>query len=188
MFVRPEKEVVESGERGVQQFKADLDKCSTKEIYERYIKGKVSGVLLDDGVYKLTEMFKERWGYCKYHLVGSGKLGFSIKPTRRWGLFDFNKSDFDVAVISPEVFAEFWSRAHGSGYWRTRGEFMRCVADGWIRPDYLPDHLSQEWFDFFRSFQSDRIFGAFKVRAALYPNEYFLERYQFVAIEECRGK
>lgn len=37
------------------------------------------------------------------YLVGSAKLGFSIKPRRRYGLFG-DDSDVDLAVVSPAAY------------------------------------------------------------------------------------
>ena len=116
--------------------------------------------------------------------------GFSIKPTRRWGWFDQNESDIDVAVTDRELFDNLWQEAHEfmrkNGYWRTELEFKAYLFDGWIRPDLLPNRLRNRLFDFVLKIEKARTFGNLKVRAAFYSTDYFLEAYQTRAIDGCK--
>jgi hypothetical protein len=188
MFLRSQNEVIDMGHRAVQAFKAALDTRTDEQMYRGFLKLGPTCLLTDDGIYKLEDMFKKQWGdIMRFRLVGSARLGFSLNPSHPWRIFDFNESDLDMAIVSPELFAETWASAHAVKFWQKKGDFIKYVAEGWIRPDLLPEHLSKDWFDFFRSFQKDRVFEALKVRAALYPTEYFLERYQKLAILKSRG-
>ncbi|MBV1928190.1 MAG: hypothetical protein KUG81_01595 [Gammaproteobacteria bacterium] len=94
-------------------------------------------------------------------IVGSGKLGFSIKPdkdNKRFYQFkgfdhDFDKdpiekkSDLDVAIVSSKLFDEQLVSLydHTDSYMDTvfsgsaKNQFSKYVLKGWIRPDKLPD-------------------------------------------------
>lgn len=93
-------------------------------------------------------------------IVGSGKLGFSIKPDPHApGLYEFNKfdkkyeadpseekSDLDVAIISRELFdAQLeelyrFTTAYKNDAFSPAGfkSFAKYTLRGWIRPDLLP--------------------------------------------------
>ncbi|MDR6294608.1 hypothetical protein E9232_007163 [Inquilinus ginsengisoli] len=111
-------------------------------------------------------------------------------------------SDVDVAIVSDVLFDDIWKRCfefwHGSGYggiadfWPQGKNFRDYIFRGWMRPDKLPSQgrftYRVEWFDFFRKLTSDRAAGDYKVTAGLYREEYFLEAYQTIAINECKAR
>jgi Holliday junction resolvase len=94
-------------------------------------------------------------------IVGSGKLGFSIKPDRDdlrlypFKDFDFNfnldneskKSDLDIAIISSRLFdkqlkdiydhTQFYTSDEFSG--TKKKAFGNYILKGWLRPDMMPD-------------------------------------------------
>lgn len=96
-------------------------------------------------------------------IVGSGKLGFSIKPDKdnkrfyQFKSFDHDhdhdrnsiekKSDLDVAIVSSKLFDEQLVSLydHTDSYMdtvfsgRAKNQFSKYVLKGWIRPDKLPD-------------------------------------------------
>ena len=94
-------------------------------------------------------------------IVGSGKLGFSIKPDKdnnrlyQFKGFDHDfgkdpiekKSDLDVAIVSSKLFDEQLVSLydHTDSYMNTvfsgsaKNQFSKYVLKGWIRPDMLPD-------------------------------------------------
>lgn len=41
-------------------------------------------------------------------IVGSAKIGFSLSPYKRLRPFEANKSDIDIAVVSPNIFINLW--------------------------------------------------------------------------------
>ncbi|WP_417505833.1 hypothetical protein [Marinomonas gallaica] len=91
-------------------------------------------------------------------IVGSGKLGFSIKPDNDtpgfypFKSFDFNfdkdnerqKSDLDVAIVSSSLFDEQLlsiyehTDCYMDSVFKGRNSLGKYVLKGWIRPDLLP--------------------------------------------------
>jgi hypothetical protein len=176
----------------LQSFQADLPHNTSRQMYHAHVRDASPCVLTADGVSALFERFNKYWGIRVdgLRLVGSAQNGFSIKPGRRWQSFDFDTSDIDVAIISPELFDDMWIAVHThmqeNRYWPRIDDFRAYLFDGWIRPDVLPRRQAKEWFEFFGSFERDGLFRSVGVRAALYPREHFLESYQCGAIDMCR--
>ena len=92
-------------------------------------------------------------------IVGSGKLGFSIKPVKdQPGLYlfknfdhdfdldnDENKSDLDIAIVSSTLFDKQLlslyehTDCYMGAVFKNRNQLAKYVLKGWIRPDCLPD-------------------------------------------------
>jgi len=121
-------------------------------------------------------------------LVGSGKLGFSIAPHKRYRPFS-DTSDLDVAVVSPALFNRAWQEVfefvNDGGWFQQEKEFQKYLLRGWIRPDKLPPShqcpFAKEWWEFFRELTRSDKYG-FKVTGGLYNSLYFLEE---VLLESC---
>jgi hypothetical protein len=192
VLIRTQQEIADLGTEHLRLFQADLSLRSSPELYRDHIRNKPSCLLLPDGVERLYDLFVAEWGIEKkpLRLVGSSATGFSIKPKRRWNLFDFSSSDIDIAITDRDFFDDIWQEVHEyhaqTRFWRDLGRFKEHLFDGWIRPDVLPGELGRQWFDFFRHVQAMRVFGSVKVRAAMYPSDYYLEAYQCAGIEVCR--
>lgn len=100
-------------------------------------------------------------------IVGSGKLGFSIKPDSiESSLYEFKKfdhnfnldqnserSDLDVAIISEKLFEHFLKdvflktnkyRTIPDGWGPNRKSFSYYALKGWFRKDFLYDGYSFE--------------------------------------------
>lgn len=124
------------------------------------------------------------------HVVGSAKLGFSIAPKKRFRPFG-DESDIDLAIVSRELYVKMWHEVHDyiSSYsgWDKRKRFTEHLSNGWIRPDLLPSHAADDWFDFFRGLHNDRTGGPFKPSAGLYYDLRFLEKYQIRSVRDCRS-
>ncbi len=129
-------------------------------------------------------------------LVGSAKLGFSLKPKRLWKAMA-DDSDIDVVIISEQLFNEFWydiydfnigltvrTRLADSQYF----EFLDYFLRGWIRPDLFPfnNPCKDRWFDFFKSI-SYGDFGPRKVTGAIFRNMHFFENYHLSNIRRLRA-
>jgi hypothetical protein len=101
-------------------------------------------------------------------IVGSGKLGFSLKPKALFNEFDFlysstrlnkNKSDLDIAIVSTELYESIGKSLYGytSGYknkWYLNEyypaakakqfqvpicyKYFEYFTKGWFRPDFKP--------------------------------------------------
>lgn len=126
-------------------------------------------------------------------VVGSSKLGFSIAPSKRYREFK-ESSDVDVAIVNHSLYQRIWHevdeyRRVGSD-WPKRVKFEQYLALGWIRPDMLPSspvfQVANDWFEFFRKMQAERVAGPLKIAAGLYHDMEFLLRYQIQAVDACR--
>lgn len=129
-------------------------------------------------------------------LVGSAKLGFSLKPKRLWqGMND--DSDIDMVLISDKLFDEFWNEIYNFNLnlkVRTRladkqyFEFLDYFFRGWLRPDLFPfnNPCKDRWFDFFTSI-SYGDFGSRKVTGAVYRDMHFFENYHLENIRRLRA-
>jgi hypothetical protein len=132
-------------------------------------------------------------------IVGSGKLGFSIKPEQDSpGLylfkdFDFNydkdqeeeKSDIDVGIISNSLFDEQLERIynHTSCYSSSCGfsgqdkkSFSFYILKGWIKPETLPAtyKISENIHEIQQMF-SDK-YGR-DINIGIYKSWFYFEKY-----------
>lgn len=89
----------------IDEFKADLKVLSSLQIYREYVLGGDCHLLDNHLLFELREVVCDRFEieFSDVILVGSGKLGFSIKPGRRYGFFN-DDSDIDVAIVSAKLF------------------------------------------------------------------------------------
>jgi hypothetical protein len=126
-------------------------------------------------------------------MVGSGKLGFSIKPKRRYQFFG-EKSDIDMAIISLELFETVWKEVYSfwieNGWWSKEEDFKKYLFRGWIRPDLLPSgesfSFSRNWWNFFRNISSSNVYGPYSIKAGIYHSLFFFEQYQSICIKQCK--
>lgn len=178
----------------MEDFKADLTKLSSLQIVRKHVFNGQSKILCEDMVYELKEEI------CSYLnidfndvvLVGSGKMGFSIKPSRRYGEFN-DDSDLDIAIVSPHLFHTVWKEAFAykksRAYWPDSSSFFQFLAAGWVRPDKLPSskyfEFTEHWWNFFNKVTSSAKYGPYKIRAGLYQSWFFLEEYQKICVEQC---
>lgn len=133
-------------------------------------------------------------------IVGSGKLGFSIKPDKdEPGFFPFKefdedykndsknkKSDLDIAIVSNSLFDNQLVRLfkHTSQYvnqevWKNKGDrnsLAQYILKGWLRPDYIPkeykisDKIIETQDKYRRIFSRD-------INIGIYKSWYFFENY-----------
>lgn len=175
-------------------FQNDLEHLSSLKVYRKYILSGSSHILDEDKHYELKEEICDNFSieFTDVILVGSGKLGFSIKPSKRFVEFDDN-SDIDIAIVSSALFEQVWQEAYSykrsAAYWPKANDFFKYLADGWIRPDKLPSSkyfsFSGEWWDFFNRLTSSRKYGPYKIRGGLYHSHFFLKEYQTICIDQC---
>ena len=180
-------------ESRIQVFRDGLGILPDKLMVQRHITFGESYVLNDDEYFQLKYEISEHF---KLHpsqviVVGSGKLGFSIAPRKRYQHFG-DESDLDVAIVSDHLFQSLWRAAfmywRDSGYWERETEFKNYLFRGWLRPDFLPPNveLSSEWFEYFRGLTASQKFGPYKISAGVYKSWWYLELYQAIAIAQCR--
>ena len=79
-------------------------------------------------------------GFNNVVMVGSGKIGFSLSPEKFLKPFideGDNKSDIDIAIISPQLFDRFW-RLFRTSYSITNKKHYRYISRGIYR-GYISD-------------------------------------------------
>lgn len=179
----------------IHQFKADLCGKSVSRIVRRHITFGNCYVFNEDKYFELKLEISDHFNIhpSEVLLVGSGKLGFSIAPQKRYRPFG-DSSDIDIAIISPYLFDKVWQDVFE---YNDRNIFPPCSKDfkdylfkGWIRPDKLPTSnsfsLKKEWFEFFRTLTQTGKYSSYKIAAGLYKNWYFLEGYQSCTVKACK--
>lgn len=125
------------------------------------------------------------------YLVGSAKLGFSIKPARRYMPF-CDDSDIDLAVVAPALYERSWSESRRfrrqGGYWDGLKQLKNDHLNGVIKPYVLPDSpavpTKRFLFDFTSSLQRTDI-SPYPVTLAIWHSIDALEEYQALAVNEC---
>lgn len=136
-------------------------------------------------------------------LVGSGKLGFSIKPENDLGLYlfkafdydfsmneDNKKSDLDVAIVSSQLFDDqlvklyqhtdcYLDSVINSG---ARNQIAKYVLKGWIQPNTLPNdyNISQSIED--TQIHLSKIYKR-DVNIGIYKSWFYFEKYHQRNIE-----
>lgn len=182
-------------EKLIQEFQNDLQKYSAERIVQKRITFGSSYILSEDLYFDLKASVSEHFHISTNEvlIVGSGKLGFSIAPTKRYRHFS-DTSDVDIALISSDLFDDIWKIVfdykNDVGYWEEEDEFKKYLFKGWIRPDKLPPSpvfkFRKDWWDFFRLLTSSNNFGPFQIRGALYKSWEFLEDYQCICVKSCQ--
>jgi predicted nucleotidyltransferase len=175
-------------------FKLDLANRSVSEIVRRHIVFGECAAISPEKYFQLRTLVASTFGVHPNDvlIVGSAKLGFSIKPKKRYELFS-ESSDLDVVIISEKFFDLIWQDLHRyhetGGYWERFDEFCSYLFEGWIRPDMLPPDsqfvFAKDWWKFFNHISRSRAFSVSRVRGAIYKNWYFLESFQSQAVTLC---
>ncbi len=126
-------------------------------------------------------------------IVGSGKLGFSIKPDKvEPSLFPFKsfdetkKSDLDIAIVSNKLFDnqlirlyEFTSQYYNMEIWKDkkdRNALAKYILKGWLKPDFIP--IGYKISDKIQDVQSKykMEFGR-DINIGIYKSWYYFEDY-----------
>jgi len=178
----------------IANFKNDLTLYDEDEIIRRHISFGECAVISSSQYHDLRSDIAAKYSLHPNDVlvVGSGKLGFSIAPKKRYRHFGEN-SDLDVVIISESFFDGFWQNLHEhfiqDGRWKHMDKFCNYLFRGWIRPDMLPKdesfNFGKEWWEFFNELTASRKYPVPKIRGAVYRNWHFLEAYQRVAIAKC---
>lgn len=133
-------------------------------------------------------------------IVGSGKLGFSIKPDQETSAyfpfkkFDYDyikdnnndKSDLDIAIVSNNLFDKQLVRLyeHTGQYsnnevWngkRDRNFLAQYILKGWLKPDFIPkDYKISDGIKIVQQ-RYKRLLGR-DINIGIYKNWYFFESY-----------
>lgn len=178
----------------IAEFKSDLSRLTPVEIARKHIVFGDCAVLPPNKYFQLRQVVASQFHIHPNNvlIVGSGKLGFSIAPGKRYKEFG-DQSDLDVVIVSRRLFEAIWEDLYRyyseGGWWERELEFTTYLFRGWIRPDKLPpDHrfeFARKWWSFFDELSVSREYTAARVRGAIYKSWYFLEAYQTIAIADC---
>lgn len=105
--------------------KRDLSMLDTKEFYKQYIVKsdnwyfrnvlEVAENAIIDTIDDFRDIVSSNMGvsFNSVMMVGSGKIGYSLSPTKKFKQFELNeesknKSDIDIAIISSDIFEYYW--------------------------------------------------------------------------------
>ena len=178
-------------------FKAFLGANSASDTFRRYILHPDCQIIDSGKSYNLKNKICDKFqiGFDNVFIVGSCKLGFSIKPARRVEFFN-DESDIDVAIVSPILFEKIWKSAMEYKYsradWPTKNNFFKYLSAGWIRPDKFPPSVnfafSSDWWEFFTAMTNSGEYGDYKIAAGIYYSSFFLEKYQIACLEQCASE
>lgn len=140
-------------------------------------------------------------------IVGSGKLGFSLKPDQiESSLYDFKKfdhhfnldqnlekSDLDIGIISEKLFEHFLQDIFFKtnkyrtipGDWKKRKDFSYYALKGWFRRDFLFDgyEFENSILEFLESYKKK-----FKrdINIGIYKSWLYFEHYHINNIENIK--
>lgn len=178
----------------VTQFKGDLKVYSPRDLARRHVIFGDCATISPEVYYRLRSCVAEKYEIHPNEVIviGSGKLGFSIAPNKRYRHFSHD-SDLDVVIISERFFDKCWSEVFRfesqGGYWGNSIEFKKFLFRGWLRPDKLPPdsqfEFGRKWWEFFNGLSASRDFSVARIRGAIYRSWEFLETYQCQAIDQC---
>ena len=184
----------------VQRFQLDLAALEVRDFIRKHITTGMPVEIAPDDYYELRRLVAKEF---ELHpsaviLVGSCRIGFSIRPRRRYRQATA-ASDLDVAMVSREQFDRYWDGvfeyARLDAAWkqtRDYNKFVRMLFNGWIDPRGLPPvptfTQSQRWVTFFDELMQSRRFGSRRITARLYRNWERLESYQEIGISSCHAE
>lgn len=182
-------------EEQINNFRADLPAIDTLAILNKYVYTDSCACLLPAQHASLKTRISGKFEIAVQNIVvvGSGKMGFSIAPEKRFRPFG-DSSDIDVAIISPDLYVKVWYELfdyqRSGAFWDSKEECEHYCFRGWIRPDKLPRStsypFSKAWWDFFQLLTASSQYGNYKIRAALYHSKHFFEAYQRICIDQCK--
>lgn len=176
-------------------FKVDLGALSSDQMVQRWLLTGSCAMIEDAAVHAVCDEIARNFEveYNDVVVVGSARLGFSIKPSRRFESFG-EDSDVDVAVVSTPLFERVWKEVYAydrsGAYWPDKSSFRKYLSRGWIRPDLLPPEdtfeFSRGWWPFFNDLN---VAGCpYKITCGIYHSQFFLREYQKICIEQCRDE
>jgi hypothetical protein len=180
----------------VTQFLDDLRNLDMIRVIRKHITTGTSAVL-EESTY--SDLRSEVADHFKIHpsavvLIGSGRTGFSLKPTKRYVAFG-DSSDLDFAIVSKDKFDEYWDLVfehwQSNRFWggNRYPRFLRELFKGWIWPRRLPPgrdfKQAMEWVEFEDRLGRERFRGRRSIGARLYRTWDRLEAYQAIHVRQC---
>lgn len=181
----------------IEEFKKDLKTYDNIHMVSKYFYNDYKPAAISlDAYHALRWEIKEHFNLesiLDVFLVGSARLGFSIKPTAQFRHFN-DDSDLDIVIVSKSLFEQYWKAARNSNVsledWKSRGVYEDYFFKGWMRPDKLRcggEELDvKNWWKYFGNLSRSRKYGPYSINGGLYYSLDFLEHYQCDAIERIR--
>lgn len=159
----------------------------------------------DGEYYEFLKRIADKFGiqYSDVNIVGSSRFGFSP-----YKFTDFSyESDIDVTICNEVLFEHFFEIISNYTYklryreiFLRKEQYLRYVkfikyfSTGWMRPDLLPanspefEELRKSWDEFFKeiSYGKSEV-GNYKVKAGLFKNQAFAEKYYKSSIGQIQN-
>jgi hypothetical protein len=149
---------------------------------------------------RIADQFRIR--YTDINIVGSSRFGFS---PYKFTEFSF-ESDIDVTICNEALFEQYFELISDYTYklrfkeiflrkeqYNQYIKFLKYFSTGWMRPDLLPSNtvefieMREGWDDFFRAISYGKSeVGNFKVKAGLFKNQAYAEKYYKSSIAQLQ--
>ncbi len=132
-------------------------------------------------------------------IVGSGKIGFSLRPSKYGSKFS-EASDIDIVLISDELFQSLWLQLLAfkkTSTYKLSPQFKKKFFDlqkiffyGIVRFDKLSNDFSfaKEWWVFFNSLSKDSKYGGRRIRAAIFKDWWYVSNYYEYSMNKIKNK
>lgn len=188
-----------------EEFKNDIKRLSPRAIYEKYLLGSVVWYFRDHLKKAEPALFYDEFKhfvanhlnipFANISIVGSAKTGFSLAPKKYLNNFHQEDSDFDLILVSPNLYRKFWDvyyELHFKGIFidnynnKTSEIFRRFISIK--EPD--PSHpFLKEWISKVESFNKDfqvrfDIYNVINYR--IYESWESVEKYHIKGIRELK--
>jgi len=194
----------------VEDYKKELLNISTVEeemnfIQKYFFNGTPDIFKERDGEYydflkRIADNFQIQ--YSDVNIVGSSRFGFS---PYKFTEFSY-ESDIDVTLCNDPLFEKFFHLISDYTYklryreiflrndqYKSYVKFIKYFSTGWMRPDLLPSNttefkeIRERWDEFFNeiSYGNTEV-GNYKVKAGLFKNQEFAEKYYRSSIGQIR--
>jgi len=144
-----------------------------------------------------------RINYTDINIVGSSRFGFS---PYKFTEFSYD-SDIDVTICNETLFDQFFELISDYTYklryrkillrreqYNKYVKFIKYFSTGWMRPDLLPanstefEEMRTRWDDFFLTISYGKSeVGDYKVKAGLFKNQAYAEKYYKSSINELQN-
>lgn len=194
----------------IEEFIAELKAVSTEIerttfIQRNFFNGTPFVFRERDGDYynfakRIADQFNIR--YTDINIVGSSRFGFS---PYKFTEFSF-ESDIDVTICNETLFEQYFELISDYTYQLRYREiflrkeqynqyikFLKYFSTGWMRPDLLPSNtvefieIRERWDDFFKTISYGKSeVGNFKVKAGLFKNQAYAEKYYKSSIAQLQ--
>lgn len=160
----------------------------------------------EDDFYSFSKKIADNFqiNYNDINIVGSSRFGFSP-----YKFTDFSyDSDIDVTICNEVLFEKYFELISNYTYKLRHKEiilrreqyldyvkFLKYFSTGWMRPDLLPKNtiefkeLRENWDNFFKTLSYGKAeVGNYKVKAGLFKNQRYAEKYYKTSITISQQK